>query len=144
MKSKKRGIENQDDKEINCKPFIGERSPYWDYVRRFNRMNADGGLREAAQANPDILPDTEPQTTPEIDTKALMREAIQRAKLSKNEKNVLKYLGLQGFTEEKTAETLGISRRQVRVHFSRAQKKIEKIFVAILGDSGGIGRGDYE
>lgn len=141
QKSKARSVRWHKVKEIDTKPFTGNKSPYWEWVKRFGLSGRNGELREFQEANPDILPDGEPQNTPDIDTRGLMLEALKRAKLSNSEKRVLQCLGMEGLTEEATAERLGISRRSVRTLLVRAKTKCEKVFVAILGDSGAISGG---
>lgn len=143
-KSKARSIRWQKTREINSKPFFGEKSPYWDWIRSRGYTDRSGEPYEFPDANPDVLTDPELQDTPPINSRALMLAAIDRAKLSAKEKAVLKCIGIEAFTEEETAKRLKISRRQVRVHLWRAQKKCRKILVAISRDSGHLSRKGQE
>lgn len=141
-KSKARSVRWNKIKEIDTKPFTGNKSPYWNWVHSMGLTGSEGEIREFAEANPDILADTEPQKTPDVDTRALMLEALKRAKLSKQEQNVLSCVGMQGLTEEQAAKHLGISRRNLRKCLLRAKAKCEKVFAAILKDSRVISEGD--
>ena len=125
------------------KPYRGEKSPYWDWVRAKGFIGEDGEPREFAIANPDILIDPTSEDTPTLNTRAIMKLVLKKVKLSKGEKAVLNCIGIQGFTEEKTAELLGLTRRRVRICLTRAQKKCEKLFGAIRGHAGVIGREAY-
>lgn len=141
-KSKARTVRWQRIRDVNTKPFGGERSAYWQWVKTYGFSGDDGQLREFPEANPDVLDSHEPTETPDVDTRALMVEAVKRAKLSKREKHVLKLIGFQGLTQEEAARRLGISRPTVQTTFRRAQKKILQMFVIISGDSSLIGRED--
>lgn len=146
MAAKKRGrtIQWQHTRDTKGKKkYNGEASPYWDWMARKVRPNDAKEAEEYPTANPDVLAMPEDEL-PEVDTRELMRESVKIAKLSRHEKAVLNCIGLQGFTEEKTAKTLGMSRRQVRVHFSRAQKKCDKIFVAKMRHASVIDTGRTE
>ena len=145
MAAKRRGrtVKWQKTSVRLIKPFRGEKSPYWDWVRANGFFGEDGEVRELAVANPDILVDPGSEDTPVLNTRALMKAAIKKAKFSRTEKAVLNCIGVQGLTEEKTAETIGITRRRVRICLSRAQKKCEKVFGAIRGHAGVIGREAY-
>lgn len=119
------------------KNFSGERSAYWDWARKHNRTNEHGFVAEPTAANPDILPEYQPVEAG-THNRDMMKEVMREVKLSRREKAVLDCLGIQGFTEEKTAEILGLSRRSVRTLLARAQKKCEKLLVAKLGHEGDI------
>jgi len=137
MGSKKVGrtVQWQKTREVTGKKkYSGESSPYWGFLTNHNRANVhreqDQDQSEYPTANPDVLAADEEQGPPDFDTREAMRKVLEQARFSRQEKAVLNCLGLQGFTEEKTAETLGISRRAVRICLARAQKKCEKLFAA--------------
>ena len=56
----------------------------------------------------------------------LMREALQ--KLTSKQKEILILFHLKNMTQEEISETLGISRRTVREHLWKAEKKIKDFF----------------
>lgn len=120
------------------KNFSGERSAYWEWARKHNRTDENGFVAEPTAANPDILPEYQP-VEPGTRNRQVMKEVMREVKLSRREKAVLDCLGIQGFTEEKTAEVLGMSRRSVRTLLARAQKKCEKILVAKMAHADDIG-----
>lgn len=143
MAAKKRGrtINWQKTRVIDTKKkYNGEASPYWNWLREKGRVSPDGELREFEISNPDLLVDPKSEeTSAQINTRAIMKQVLKEVKLSRQEKAVLNCIGFQGFTEEKTADTLGISRLNVRRCFIRAQKKCEKLFAAKSRHAGVVG-----
>lgn len=139
MSAKCRAVKWNKTREIKTgKNFSGERSAYWEWARKHSRVDENGFILESAAANPDILPEME-AVERETANREIMREVIRQVKLSRREKAVLDCLGIQGFTEEKTAEILCLSRRSVRTLLARAQKKCEKILVAKMAHADDIG-----
>ncbi len=58
------------------------------------------------------------------DTRILLQEAMEMIRCSDTERNVLEMIGVYRFTQDKTAELLGITRRQVRYKLETVSKRI--------------------
>jgi DNA-directed RNA polymerase specialized sigma24 family protein len=110
-------IKSQKTKEVQGKPFHGERSPFWDYMD----SRAGEFLQEPAQANPDVLPETEiaAPSTPQL----LMGEAVQH--LQGRQKEVYLLTMREGKSLSEVAEILDISKGTAQVYRDRAVKFIE-------------------
>lgn len=134
MAAKSRIVKWQKVREIKTgKSFSGEQSAYWNWAGKHSKTNESGILLESKEANPDSVMEPEVVEQDTINRK-IMREAIKKAKLSLQQRAVLEFLGILGYSEEKTAKLMGISRSSVRVLFRRAQKKCEKMYVTILAN----------
>ncbi len=58
------------------------------------------------------------------DTRILIQEAIDNIECTDAEKNILDMIAVHRFTQEKTAELLGMTRRQVRYRMETVSKRI--------------------
>jgi RNA polymerase sigma-70 factor (ECF subfamily) len=58
------------------------------------------------------------------DTRILIQEAIENIQCTDTEKNILDMIAVHRFTQEKTAELLGMSRRQIRYRMETVSKRI--------------------
>lgn len=134
MSGKARLVKWQKLRDVDTKPFTGDKSPYWDWVKTFGLSGEEGELREYSVANPDLVACEDEENTPSLNGRAVMLKVLRQVKLSKGERTVLEHMG-RGLNEVETAEALDMTRRHVRVVLSRIQKKCEKIFVAISRDS---------
>lgn len=94
----------------------GEHSPYWDYMAKAHET-----LGEFAQANPDVLPDTQivAPSTPQL----IMGEAISH--LAGRQKEVYLLTMREGKSLAEVAEILGIEKGTAQKYRERAIKFIE-------------------
>lgn len=135
MSCKSRIVKWQKVREIKTgKSFSGEQSAYWNWVNKHSKVNESGIFLESKEANPDFIADEEESIEKDTINRRAMRLAIKTAKLSLQQRAVIEFFGLMGYSEEKTAKLMGISRSSVRVLFRRAQKKLEKVYVTILAN----------
>lgn len=113
----KKKIKLQKVKEITSKRDFsrGERSPYWDYMA--TRHTELKGV-EFAQANPDVLPQTEiaGPSTPQL----ILGEAITHLQGRQKEVYLLTMRESKSLAE--TAEVLGITKGSAQVYQKRAIK----------------------
>jgi RNA polymerase sigma factor (sigma-70 family) len=58
------------------------------------------------------------------DTRILLQEAIDNIQCTDTERNILDMIAVHRFTQEKTADLLGMSRRQVRYRMETVSKRI--------------------
>lgn len=95
----------------------GEHSPYWDYA---NARGNEEHTFECAQANPDVLPETEiaAPSTPQL----LMGEAIRR--LAGRQKECYLLVMREDKSLAEAAEILGIAKGSAQVYVDRAVKFI--------------------
>ena len=119
--------------------YGGEQSPYWNWVRghKFNAGKQSAGehdLWEPPEANPDMLtePSDEESYFPEI-----LKQALKEIKFSKVEQAVLLLIS-QGYTQDKVAELLKVSRTRVRQAISRIEKKGAKWYGTNMANRGDI------
>jgi RNA polymerase sigma factor (sigma-70 family) len=107
-------------KEINSArdSSRGEHSPYWDYMAG---THGEMGQLEYAQANPDVLPETEiaAPSTPQL----IMGEAVQH--LQGRQREVYLLTMREGKSLAEAAEILGISKGTAQKFKERAIKFIE-------------------
>lgn len=96
----------------------GEHSPYWDYMAA---RATDQIAGEFAQANPDVLPETETAapSTPQL----IMGEAVEH--LQGRQKEVYMLIMREGKSLAESAEILGIEKGSVQKYKERAVKFIE-------------------
>lgn len=100
--------------ESNKDASRGEQSPFWDYMHsRHNELS-----REPAEANPDVLPETEiaAPSTPQL----LLGEAITHLQGRQKECYLLVMREDKSLAE--AAEILGIAKGSVQVYVDRAIK----------------------
>lgn len=121
------------------KRYGGEKSPYWDWVRahKFNiahSAQSEHSLWEPVEANPDMMQEPDEKEDNFI---VLLKNAAKEIKFSKVEQAVL-LLVAQGYTQEKTAELLSVSRTRVRQAITRIQKKGAKWYGTKMANSGDI------
>ncbi len=92
----------------------GEHSPFWDYMA----SRAGEFLQESAQANPDVLPETEiaAPSTPQL----VLGEAITHLQGRQKECYLLVMREDKSLSE--VAEILGIAKGSVQVYVDRAVK----------------------
>lgn len=101
----------------------GEQSPYWDYVTARNASSLSvPRSQECAQANPDLLPETEiaAPSTPQL----LMGEAVEH--LQGRQREVYLLTMREGKSLAEAAEVLGLSKGTAQTHKERAVKFITK------------------
>lgn len=144
MAAKSRIAKWQKVQEVISKPTSGEQSSYWVWVYKHNRVDENGFAQESRLGNPDTIADDEVLPEPDTINRKCMREAIKQAKLSPRQRAIIEFLGIMGYSEEKTAKLLGVTRSTVRVLFRRAQKKCEAAYVTILANHGDIGENTQE
>lgn len=101
--------------ESNKDASRGEQSPYWDYMES---RSSDHSNFEAAQANPDVLSETEVSapSTPQL----LLGEAIMHLQGRQKECYLLVMREDKSLAE--AAEILGIAKGSVQVYVDRAVK----------------------
>ena len=58
------------------------------------------------------------------DTRILLQEAIENIQCTETERNILDMLAVHSFTQDDTAEYLGLTRRQVRYRMQTVSKRI--------------------
>jgi DNA-directed RNA polymerase specialized sigma24 family protein len=98
--------------------YKGERSPYWDDAKARIERGGQDNIYELAQANPDVLPETEisAPSTPQL----LMGEAVTH--LQGRQKEVYLLTMREGKSLAEAAEILGIEKGSVQRYKERAVK----------------------
>ena len=120
----KKHTKTQKIKEVKCRPFHGERSPYWEWNNNrqlFTDSHDSDGTLEVSQANPDVLPETEiaAPSTPQL----IYGEAVEHLQGRQREVYMLTMREDKSLAE--AAEILGISKGAAQIYKERAIKFIE-------------------
>lgn len=130
MRSKQEVHKSKSVKEIGTNiNYSGERSPYWDFLRKKRFKSENGEITEHVLANPDVLADDENlygQPLSEDDELRLrvIRETIEQ--LSPQQKKAVELCGMDGLTLKEAAEQMGVKLATVQVLLKRAGLKIKK------------------
>lgn len=120
-------------REVDAKKsYSGEASPYWEFMAATTEKRTHGDdIIEHPLANPDVLDSSASlYERPLTELGELQMEAVRQTvdRLSPQELRVYELLLRDGKTQEKTAELLGTTRRNVREALSRVSAKIKKTF----------------
>jgi len=117
------------------KSFSGEASPYWDHAKNHQRFDHDGQLKEDSIANPDVLSEQDNVfNLYEDENKPIKLQAIREGVclLSSQQKQILQYCGIKGWTLKKTGQKLGLTIPTVQSYLNIVREKIQKRYIELL------------
>lgn len=133
---KKKFSQKKSIREIDArKSFSGEASPYWDHTINHQRLDRDGQLQEDSIANPDVLLEQDNVfNLYEDENKPIKLQAIKEGMdlLSPQQKQVLQYCGLKGWTLKKTGHKLKLTIPTVQSYLDIVREKINKRYIELL------------
>jgi DNA-directed RNA polymerase specialized sigma24 family protein len=113
--------------ETKCK-YSGERSPYWDFLNAKQNTTDDGILQEQPRNNPDVLDERESVFFSSLGAlQEHQLEIVQEVtqELSEVQRKVLYFYGQLGWTEQETADELGITQQAVHDVLQRIRRRIQ-------------------
>lgn len=115
--------------EIKQKP-CGERSPYWEWLSRHVHNDQDH-INEPAEGNPDMLSESDHLYASRLSPLAQEQLSAIYASydiLTPKERAVVELVGARGFSLEKVALILKITKNTVWSKLNRARRKILKFY----------------
>lgn len=109
---------------------MSEKSPYWNWVRKYSFRDDASNYLEYAQANPDVLSSESPDWGNEEESRQFRQELLKRFaqefnKLTKRQKEVVNALDKYK-TQELAATKLDVTKQYISLVMQAVRKKLSR------------------
>lgn len=112
---------------------VKSKKKYWDFAQLRNRRDANGGVLENREANPDVFTEERAMYHVDDEAKEVQRRVqkllgIAKQILTEQQYKVFFFLTERTMTERQVAKTLGISQPRVHALWETAREKLQRAY----------------